>query len=145
MNHTKSFKERFFQALGFEALAILICAPIGALLLDLSLVHTGVLTLLISLLAMLWNVVFNFGFDRLQRRLGFKRSLLVRAAHAVAFEAGLIVVAVPVAAWWLEIGLVEALLLDFSIMLFFLPYTFVFNLVYDKVRAYLLSARVHRA
>jgi uncharacterized membrane protein len=145
MNHSKSFKERFFQALAFETLAILICAPVGAWLLDISLVHTGVLTLLVSLLAMIWNVIFNLGFDRLQRRLGFKRGLLARLAHAILFEAGLILVAVPVAAWWLEIGLLEALLLDFSIVLFFLPYTFVFNLVYDKVRANLLSGRVRSA
>ena len=29
---------------------------------------------------------------------------------------------VPVAAWWLNVSLVEALLLDLGIVLFFLPY-----------------------
>ena len=42
---------------------------------------------------------------------------------------------VPVAAWWLNVSLVEALLLDLGIVLFFLPYTFCFNLAYDALRA----------
>ena len=41
---------------------------------------------------------------------------------------------VPVAAWWLNVSLVEALLLDLGIVLFFLPYTFCFNLAYDAAR-----------
>jgi len=145
MHHTKSFKERCFQALTFEALAILICAPVGAWLLDASLTHTGILTALVSLMAMLWNVIFNMGFDTLQRRLGFKRNVLARVVHALSFEAGLILAVVPVAAWWLEIGLLQAFLLDLGIVLFFLPYTFIFNWVYDKVRATVLSEPAHSA
>ena len=145
MTHSKSFTERCFQALGFEALAILICAPVGAWLLDTSLTDTGVLTAIISLVAMSWNIVFNIGFDKLQRRLGFERTMLVRAAHALAFETGLLLIVVPIAAWWLKIGLLQALLVDFGLAMFFLPYTFVFNLVYDKVRATLLSGQARGA
>lgn len=145
MNHSKSFKERFLQALGFELLAILICAPVGAWLLDTSLTHTGVLTGMISLMAMAWNIIFNIGFDKLQCHMGFERKLLARIAHAVSFEAGLILAVVPVAAWWLKIGLLEAFLLDIGIVLFFLPYTFIFNWVYDKARATLLSGQTRSA
>jgi uncharacterized membrane protein len=51
------------------------------------------------------------------------------------FEIGLILAVVPLAAWWLDIGLWEAFVLDIGIVLFFLPYTFVFNWTYDHVRA----------
>ena len=134
MSLQKSIKERFFHALGFEVLAIVICAPLGAWLLGYSLAHMGLLTLMISLIAMFWNMVFNALFDRLQLRLGFHRTMAVRAAHAVAFEIGLVLAVVPLAAWWLGIGLWQAFLLDIGIVLFFLPYTFAYNWTYDTLR-----------
>jgi uncharacterized membrane protein len=84
---------------------------------------------------MLWNMLFNGLFDHAQRRFGFSRGVAVRAGHALMFEAGLVAAVVPLAAWWLRIGLVEALLLDIALLLFFLPYTFVFNWACDLLRA----------
>ncbi len=144
MSLQKSVKERFFHALGFEVLAIAICAPLGAWLLGYSLAHMGVLTLMISLIAMAWNMLFNMAFDGAQRRLGFTRTLAVRAVHSVLFEIGLILAVVPLAAWWLDIGLWEAFVLDIGIVLFFLPYTFVFNWTYDSVRARVVGRRLEK-
>ncbi|MCY1432315.1 Chlorhexidine efflux transporter [compost metagenome] len=93
---------------------------------------------------MLWNMLFNWLFDRAQHRLGFQRDLRLRLCHAALFEAGLIVVLVPLAAWWLSIGLLEALLLDIGLILFFLPYTVGFNWSWDVLRARWLR-RVRRA
>lgn len=135
MTLKKSVKERFFHALGFEILAIAICAPLGAWLLGYSLAHIGLLTLMISLMAMLWNMIFNALFDRAQRRMGFRRSVVARVVHALLFEVGLILAVVPLAAWWLDIGLWEAFVLDIGIVLFFLPYTFAFNWCYDYFRS----------
>ncbi|MNE62766.1 Bacterial Transmembrane Pair family protein [compost metagenome] len=112
-----------------------------SLVLDKSLAHMGALTLMFSTVAMLWNMLFNSLFDRAQRSLGFQRTLPVRLAHAVLFELGLIVALVPLAAWWLSIGLVEAFLLDIGLLLFFLPYTLAFNWTYDTLRARLLDTR----
>lgn len=135
MHPDKSVRERFFHALAFELLAVAICAPLGAWLLGYSLAHIGLLTLMISLVAMTWNMIFNAIFDRAQRRIGFERTLVARALHAVLFEIGLLLAVVPLAAWWLDIGLWEAFVLDIGIALFFLPYTFLFNLAYDHLRA----------
>ncbi len=145
MNHNKSFAERCFQAITFEVLAILISAPLLVWLMDVSMAHAGLLTLMISLLAMTWNVIFNALFDRIERRLGLVRTFRVRAVHAVAFEAGLIVTVVPLAAWWLNISLLDAFLLDIGVVLFFLPYTFLFNLAYDKLRVVVLKKRLAAA
>ena len=145
MSLQKSVKERFFHALGFEVLAIAICAPLGAWLLGYSLGHMGALTLMISLIAMSWNMVFNALFDRAQRRIGFERTLLARAIHSVLFEIGLILAVVPLAAWWLGIGLWQAFVLDIGIVLFFLPYTFIFNWTYDQVRASVVARRRRQA
>jgi len=140
----KSVKERFFHALGFEVLAIAICAPLGAWLLGYSLAHMGLLTLMISLIAMVWNMVFNALFDRAQRHYGFKRTLGARAVHSVLFEIGLILAVVPLAAWWLGIGLWEAFVLDIAIVLFFLPYTFAFNWSYDHLRTMVVARQARK-
>ncbi|MBH2008785.1 MAG: multidrug/biocide efflux PACE transporter [Xanthomonadaceae bacterium] len=141
----KSATERFFQALAFEVLAVAICAPLGAWLMGYSLGHIGLLTLMISLIAMSWNMLFNLVFDRAQRRMGFDRTLVARAIHAVMFEVGLVLAVVPLAAWWLDIGLWEAFVLDIGIALFFLPYTFTFNWTYDHLRARFVARKIRRA
>lgn len=132
----KSLLERVSQALLFETLAIAICAPTLAWLMNKPLLSLGILTLMFASIAMLWNVIFNALFDRVQDSWGFERSLKVRVVHACLFELGLIVVLVPVAAWWLSIGLLEAFWLDIGLILFFLPYTMAFNWVYDTLRPY---------
>ncbi|MFZ4284975.1 multidrug/biocide efflux PACE transporter [Variovorax sp. HJSM1_2] len=137
----KSLAERFFQALLFELIAVVLCAVVGAWLLGYSLVHMGALTIMISLCAMFWNMVFNALFDRAQTRFGFKRGVTARVIHAVMFELGLIAAVVPLAAWWLAIGLWEAFVLDIGIALFFLPYTFAYNWAYDTLRARFMRRR----
>ncbi|AOE86261.1 multidrug/biocide efflux PACE transporter [Pseudomonas sp. TCU-HL1] len=137
----KSLKERVFHALAFEGLAVLLTAPVLSLVLGKSLAHMGALTLMFSTVAMLWNMLFNSLFDRAQHRLGFQRTLPVRVAHALLFELGLILVLVPLAAWWLSIGLIEAFVLDIGLLLFFLPYTLAFNWTYDALRARLVEGR----
>ncbi len=138
-------QERIFHALAFEGLAVLLTAPVLSLVMNKPLAHMGALTLMFSTVAMLWNMLFNSLFDRAQRRMGFQRTLQVRVLHAMLFELGLIVVLVPLAAWWLSIGLVEAFLLDMGLILFFLPYTMAFNWSYDVLRARLVESRQAKA
>ncbi|CAD5379898.1 Multidrug/biocide efflux PACE transporter [Pseudomonas sp. OF001] len=137
----RSLGERIGHALAFELIALLICAPALAWLLGKPLLQLGLLTLMFSTVAMLWNMLFNWLFDRAQQRLGFRRDLRVRLCHALLFETGLIVVLVPLAAWWLSIGLLEALLLDIGLILFFLPYTVAFNWGWDVLRERWLARR----
>jgi len=129
----KSLAERVGHALAFELIALVICAPLFSWLMGTTVTAMGALTLAISLIAMAWNVVYNAAFDRLQRRFGFTRTLTVRVLHAVVFEFGLVLVTVPLAAVWLDISLWQALVLDAGLLLFFLPYTLVFNWVYDTL------------
>lgn len=131
----KSLRERFFQAFLFEIIAVVLCSVVGAWLLGYSLAHMGALTVAISTVAMLWNMVFNALFDRLQNRMGFRRGVVARVLHAIGFEVGLLMAIVPMAAWWLDISLWRAFWLDIGVALFFLPYTFLYNLAYDTLRA----------
>lgn len=131
----KTRRERVLHAVSFELIAVLIAAPLLSWVLNVSLGKMGVLTITISLVAMLWNMLYNSLFDRLQQALAFSRTLVVRALHALGFELGLIVFTLPLAAWWLDIGLWQALVLEGGVLLFFLPYTLGFNWAYDVLRA----------
>ena len=144
MPNDKSLTERVAHAIAFEAVALLICAPLFSWLMNTTLGAMGALTLAVSAIAALWNVAYNAGFDRLQHRCGFERTFAVRVLHTLGFEFGLILVAVPLAAAWLGISLWRALLLDAGLLLFFLPYTLVFNGLYDLLRARWVHARMRR-
>jgi uncharacterized membrane protein len=137
----KSLRERALHALLFEIIGVLVFAPGLAWVLGQSLGKMGAMTVMISTVAMLWNMLFNAAFDRLRARFGFAMSLKVRALHALSFESGLIVAVVPLAAWWLSISLLEAFVLDIGLLLLFLPYTLLFNLAYDHVRERLTTRR----
>ncbi len=136
----KSVAERIGHALAFEIIALAICAPLFSWMMGTTMTEMGALTLAISLIAMLWNVAYNAGFDRLQRRIGFRQTFTVRLMHALAFESGLVIASVPLAAVWLNIGLWQAFVLDVGLLMFFLPYTMVFNWAYDRLRIRLVQA-----
>ena len=131
----KSLLERVLHAVSFEVIALLICGPLFAWLMHTSITAMSSLTLAISGIAMLWNIAYNALFDRAQRRLHFTRTFGVRALHAIGFEFGLLLASVPLAAIWLGIALWPAFVLDLGLVLFFLPYTVIFNAAYDALRA----------
>ena len=61
------------------------------------------------------------------------RSLCRRIAHAVGFEGGLVFTLVPLFAWWFDVSLWQALVMDLGLVVFFLCYTFAFNWGFDRV------------
>lgn len=134
MNIQKSITERIFQAAGFELLAIVICTPLLAWIMDKPMLDMGLVTVMIAALALAWNVIFNGIFDRVLRRFGRAHNAWTRVVHALLFEGGLVAVGVPLIAWWLDISLWQAFLLDIGVLLFFLPYTYIYHWVYDVVR-----------
>lgn len=139
--YERSVKERILHGVLFEILAIGIATPLAAWLTGESLAAMGVLSAVISLMAILWNMTFNWAFDMLQQRLQFERNILVRIIHACAFEIGLIIMAVPFIAWWIDATLWQAFVIDIGLILFFLPYSFFFNLGYDKARVAVIRRR----
>ncbi|MEE4072769.1 multidrug/biocide efflux PACE transporter [Pseudomonas viridiflava] len=140
----KSLRERILHAGLFELGGVILVAPLLAWLMNHSLAMMGAMTVMISTVAMLWNMVYNALFDRLRARFGFAMSLMTRALHALGFEGGLILAVVPLAAWWLSISLFEAFVLDIGLLLMFLPYTMLFNWAYDKVRERVMQRRLSK-
>ncbi|MBF6030128.1 multidrug/biocide efflux PACE transporter [Pseudomonas sp. P115] len=144
MTPTKSMTERVCQALGFEGLALLICTPLLVWITGRPALEMGAVTLGLSLLALTWNIIFNSLFDRLKVRLQLAGGAWTRVLHALLFEGGLIIVAVPLIAAWLNISLIQAFMLDIGVLLFFLPYTYVYHWGYDVLRERFLQKHTAR-
>ncbi|MFB1117512.1 multidrug/biocide efflux PACE transporter [Dickeya dadantii] len=138
----KTFRERMAHAIGFEVMALLICAPIGAWVLGRSILQVGALSIMLSSVAMIWNVVYNSLFDRLWPVSRVRRGLWVRMGHALGFEGGFILIGLPLAAWMLNITLWQALMVEIGFFLFFLPYTMAYNWLYDLLCERLLATAV---
>jgi len=130
----KSFKERVFHAVIFEVTANVIIALSLAWLMNVSVLQSGSLSVISALTATVWNFIFNKLFDSLQKKHQIQRTFLVRAIHAVGFETGLIISLIPVAMVMLNLTVTEAFFVEIGLVLFFLPYTMLFNWLYDYLR-----------
>jgi uncharacterized membrane protein len=118
----------------FEAIAIVVVAAFMLLVTDHSLASATGLSVATSVVAMLWNMAFNSLFERWEQRQPSKaRTVRRRAAHALFYEGGLVLMTVPMIAWWMDMGWWQALAADLVLVAFFLVYTFVFNWVFDRV------------
>ncbi|HDL8509058.1 TPA: multidrug/biocide efflux PACE transporter [Yersinia enterocolitica] len=137
----KTIFERIIHAIGFEVIAVAICAPVGAWLLDRSILQMGTLAILLSSVAMLWNIIYNSLFDYFWPVSRVAKSLRVRALHALGFESGFILIGLPIAASVLGVSLLQAFMLEIGFFLFFLPYTMFYNWAYDSLRARIIRSR----
>ncbi|XAH23995.1 PACE efflux transporter [Xylophilus sp. GW821-FHT01B05] len=118
----------------YELIAIVAASLLLALVSGQGVAHSGVVAVVASAIAIVWNLVFNYVFELWEARQAVRgRSLWRRVAHAVGFEGGLAVLLVPPMAWWFEVSLLQALWMDLGLLLFFLGYTFVFSWCFDRV------------
>ncbi|HAT1610033.1 TPA: multidrug/biocide efflux PACE transporter [Raoultella planticola] len=140
----KTLTERIIHAVSFEGLATLILAPTAAWLMQRSVLEMGGLSVLLATLAMVWNLIYNAAFDRLWPVSRVVRTLKVRALHAIGFESGFILIGVTAVALILGVSLIQAFMLEIGFMLFFLPYTMLFNWVWDTLRERVLKYRQQR-
>lgn len=128
-------KDRIRHALLFEAIALAIVIPMASAVFGMSLADSGFVTAVSAVVATSWNYVYNLLFDRAMLRLAgdVRKTVGLRVAHSVLFEAGLLVVLLPFFAWYLGISILQAFLMDISFSAFFLVYAFVFNWAYDVI------------
>ncbi|MBB3542356.1 PACE efflux transporter [Rhizobium sp. BK399] len=127
--------DRIRHAISFELVGLALVTPLGALAFGMPMADIGVIGVAGATLATLWNYIYNLGFDHLMQRLtgGTRKSVAIRVLHAVMFEVGLLLALLPMIAWYLDISVVQALMMDVSFALFYMVYAFVFNWVYDRV------------
>ena len=133
---------RIVQAILYEAVAIGFVGPALGWLFDTSPLDALVLALVMSSIALGWSYVFNGLFERWEARQSRRgRSWQRRVLHASGFEGGLVVVLVPLMAWWLGTSLWAAFVADLGVLVFFFVYSFVFTWVFDRVFGLPASAR----
>ena len=140
----KTLTERVIHAVSFEGLATLILAPTAAWLMQRSVLEMGGLSVLLATLAMVWNLIYNAAFDRLWPVSRVVRTLKVRALHAIGFESGFILIGVTAVALILGVSLIQSFMLEIGFMLFFLPYTMLFNWIWETLRERVLKYRQQR-
>ena len=91
---------------------------------------------LVALIAALWNAVYATSFDwiegRLTARTADQRTTPWRVVHAAGFEAGLLLISLPIVMAWTAMGWLEALLADAALALAYVAYAFFFNMGYDR-------------
>lgn len=124
---------RIIYVISYEIVAILLLT-LGLLVLGFGGGQSGVLAVASSTIAVVWNFIWTTIFEAWERRQDSQtRTLPRRITHALGFEGGLVIFLLPVVAWILNVSLLQALILEAGILVFFLIYTFVFLWLFDRV------------
>ena len=133
--------ERIFHAITFEVLAVTLSIIGLATFTDHDIHQLSGTMIVIATIAMIWNVLFNWVFDKFVPGKKEKRSMMTRINHVLLFEAGLLFFTIPVMAYILKVSLWQALVMDIGVTIFITLYAFAFNLAYDHIRAYLMAKK----
>lgn len=131
--------ERVFHAILFEVLAISLCILGLIFFTEHSPNILSGTMIAVATVAMLWNGFFNALIDRFFTAPREHRSFIFRTCHVVLFEAGLLLITVPLMAAMLSVSLFEAFMMDASVTIFITFYAFIFNFAYDKIRALIIN------
>lgn len=118
----------------FEALAVVFATILLTLLSENPPLDNLPVAAASSLAAVIWNFIYNTLFEAWEDRNNIRRrSVLLRSCHAIGFEGGLIVILIPLFMWWYKVGPLTALMMEAALLVFFLIYTFLFTLAFDRV------------
>ncbi len=133
---------KIVQAILYEAIAVACVAPALELAFAAGMAQSAVLSVLMSGIAMSWNMAYNWAFERWEaRQQRRERTFLRRLLHALGFEGGLVLILLPLVAYWLDVSLWAALLTNLALFVFFFVYAFAFQWGFDKVFDVPLSAQ----
>ena len=129
-------------AVSFETLGTLLASVALMLMSEASAGSSLVLSVLTATIALSWSFVFNTVFEAWEARQPVKgRSLRRRTVHALLFEGGLVLICIPVMAWWLQVGYLEALVYEAGLIALFIVYTYAFTWGFDQIFGLPVSAR----
>ncbi|WDZ90348.1 PACE efflux transporter [Nocardiopsis sp. HUAS JQ3] len=127
-------KRKLVYVGGYEVLGLAVGTAVMSLLTGESPATTGPLALMITCVATVWNLVFNYLFEAWERRQRDRtRTVRRRVLHAVGFQLTLVCFLIPLIAWWLEITLLQAFVLDLVFIVYIPFYTFAYNWAFDRI------------
>jgi uncharacterized membrane protein len=133
--------ERIFHAVLFEVLAVSL-SILGLIVFTDHNPHTLSGTMIVvASIAMVWNFIFNYIFDRFFPGNREERTMKLRVFFVILFEAGLLFFTIPVMAYILNVSLIEAFWLDIGVTIFITIYALMFNYAYDNIRAFIIKKR----
>lgn len=125
---------RALQAVLYEAIAVAAIGPALSVVFAEPVGSTITLSVLMSTVALGWNYLFNAWFEKWEaKQVDRRRTLWRRLLHGLGFEGGLVVMLVPVMAWWLNTTLINAFFADLGILIFFFAYAVVFTWAFDRI------------
>lgn len=126
--------ERVFHAVLYEVVGIITSAPIIVFFTGKNLADSSLIALIVSITATIWNYVYNYIYDKLLSYYKIEKNGKIRVLHGIGFEVGLVFITVPILSLTMGLGLWEAFKLEFAMLVYFFPYTIVFNWIYDKLK-----------
>jgi len=137
-SNLRGTRERLLQTICFEGLGLALVAPLCSVLFGSRLDEALALLSSLSAVVMVWSMAFNWLFDRLEwewlGRIASDRSIQLRLAHAVLFEATACLATCPLIAIWTGASWPEALCAELGLTLIYAAYGYCFHRVYDHVR-----------
>lgn len=140
--HQTPTLRRILYATCFEAGGILLSSALLLLMAETTAGSSLAFSVLASTIAMLWNLAFNAMFEAWESRQPIRgRSFKRRTAHALLFEAGLVLALLPLTAWWFSVSLLQALAYESALIVAFLIYTWAFTWAFDRLFGLPASAR----
>ena len=135
-------RRKIVYAVTFEALGTLAASAYLWTVSNASAGSSLALAILTATIALCWSFAFNTGFEAWEARQSVKgRSFRRRTAHALLFEGGLVLICIPVMAWWLQVGYLQALVYEAGLIVVFIVYTYLFTLGFDRIFGLPASAR----
>ena len=131
----RTVKDRIRHTLGFEIIGLIIFVPLASWLFGFDIQSIGLIAVVASIIATLWNYFYNLLFDHsmLKLRGNVHKTIPLRMLHAFLFEGGLLLLFLPMIAWHLGISLWQAFIMDIAMATFYLVHAFVYNWIYDNV------------
>lgn len=126
-------KRRLVHAMSYEVILLVIIAIALSFIFNMPLEVTGVLGVIMAVISVVWNMIFNHYFEKVEYKYQLKRTIPVRILHAVGFEGGLMLATIPIIAYMMKMSFIDALILDFGLTMCILVYTFIFQWCYDLI------------
>ncbi|MGR4010515.1 PACE efflux transporter [Leucobacter sp. 1207-22] len=125
---------RVVFVIGYEGFSLLFTIFVLGMLLGHGGANSTLTAVLLTLTATGWNYLWNMIFEAIERRSGIThRGPLMRAIHAFGYEGGVLIFTIPLVAITLGVSLLEAFVIESSLLVFFLIFTVVYTWAFDKV------------
>lgn len=126
-------RRRLIHAISYEVILLVIIAIALSFIFSMPLEVTGILGVIMAVISVIWNMIFNHYFEKVEHKYQWKRTIPVRILHAIGFEGGLMLATIPIIAYMMKMSFIDALILDFGLTMCILVYTFIFQWCYDVI------------